>query len=192
MVSVVLFIGSLPYVINQRNKARGIHAANQVWGEHSVLYKWPLGETKIGKLWITHHVDRETGLFVKTRTKTEFRDAFNNQIQNLVQKHGPPDYSIKEIIPTDAEIQNAYVSNESTRIEIFPCQLTPAIKLEFDRALSITTKSSTHSKGMEMGVDYDQPVYTLRNGKIIYIRLGNEWMGVFHEDGRLIFSVNQY
>lgn len=190
VISIAIFLVALPFVHQQRMIFRGVSSADESWATNAVIFEWPTPESTISGLRIWHHVDRDSGLMIQTRAPSDFCDAYNSEIRNLLHEHGAPQYSLTDVLPTDAEIGNTFLSGNMKPIANFPTKLTESIRLNVDGSLHIETTGTEFTKGMSMCVDYKNSVYTFDDGTLIYVRSGNHWMGVFHYDGRLLFTVN--
>ena len=127
---------------------------------------------------------------IQSRCESEFRDAYNGEINRLLSTNGLPPYSLTDVLPTNAEIHRMFTSGKMNVIERFPHQLTDSIKLDFDGGLHIETNRKENTRSASMCIDYDLPVFVNENDSLVYVKLGTRWMGVFLPDGRLLFEVN--
>ena len=188
--SLLIFLASLPRLNRQRMVANGIRYANESWPTHAVIYDWPPRSDSSTGILITSHVDRDSGLIIESRGESRFRDAYNRELDRLLSLNGPPDYSLRDLVPTDTEIHRIFTTGTMETVEQFPYQLTPSMNLQFRNALYIKTTGTEFTKGVSMCIDYDMPVYVQKHESLIYVKLGDKWMGVFHPDGRLLFEAH--
>ena len=189
VVALLMFVASIPLMHRQRMIANGVRYANESWPTHAVVYDWPPRTDSSTGIQITRHVDRESGLIIQNRSESEFRDAYNGEINRLLSANGPPDYSLSDILPAKTEIHRMFTSAKMNIAGQFPHQLTESIRLDFDGALHIETTGTEFMKGASMCIDYNLPVHVHQTESLIYVKLGGEWMGVFLHDGRPLFEV---
>jgi len=188
--SLLVSLASLPRLNQQRMVSNGIRYANESWPTHAVIYDWPPRSDSSTGILITSHVDRDSGLTIQTRAESTFREAHNREIDRLLSLNGPPEYSLRDLVPTDTEIHRMFTATTMETVEQFPHQPTASINLQFGGALSIKTTGTEFTKGASMYIGYNMPVYVQKHESLIYVKLGDKWMGVFHSDGRLLFEVH--
>tara|TARA_R100000789_G_scaffold70446_2_gene65941 strand:+ start:396 stop:1469 length:1074 start_codon:yes stop_codon:yes gene_type:complete len=178
-----------------------IECADSHWKTKAYIYLDSQFD-QIGDCSIHYGFDPETGLECKPRrADLGFADRYNERINELIERDGIPQYSIKAIIPETAKLIKMLDSNTMDLVENFPIDLTENIHLMRRGSSSrsgATNKSSDDylsivTPHISMSVDNCLlPVHTIKDGEIIYICSGSDWIGAFLSDGRMVISVSRF
>lgn len=176
---------------------RGRRLAEEDWnsGEPAVFVDLPR-QTHRG-VDITYDVDPETGLIIRwMRPDFGFSAAYNERVTQLLAEHGHPRWVQDVKVPDANQLVDWLDAADLTEIDAFPHEVTPSVvvmrrgrltrwgstSVNHDDSLSIVTEP-----GLLMGLGpLPGPVFVKREGPLAIIRQGNQWVGVFHEDGQPI------
>lgn len=184
---------------NVNNNA--IERADLDWKTNALVYReYEMGQ--IGDVTIDYDFDPETGLEYKHRmSDLGFADRYNARINQLIELHGIPEYSIKNIIPKPVDLAQILDATDLNVVGSFPIDLTENIHLmrrgSFSRWGGTSTSGSDSlsivTPYMHMGVgDGILAVHYKITDEIIYIRNGPDWVGAFLHDGRMIVSASRH
>jgi hypothetical protein len=186
-------------------RRRGAALADEEWRNGSATFygdRYEELEEPTSGVFVTYSGDRETGLPLRPkRPDFGFSEAYNLRIRELLRRHGRPDWSLKENIPTAAKLASELTASDMTEVTQFPHEVTPNIVLA--RGGTLTRWGSTWGSdgdslkivtkhggltSMAVGV---RAVSVKRDGDLVYIRDGQTWLSVYHQDGREIANVRK-
>jgi len=186
----------------------GQGAAERDWRhERAVVFVFsPNGITyRRGRYFFQPNYDSRTGLKVTYRSprrSDEFFKAYNQRVQELITAHGLPPWSVKEYLLPEDELIALLETRTMDQVSEFPQTLGPGLVLRKGGTFSRWDYTSSVPEdavqvearhGGSIGIsDSWLPLYVCRLGKdskIVVIRGNQNWLGVFHEDGRHFISV---
>ena len=165
-----------------------VEYAHEAWETRAFMYTNRFDDyLKVDDVLVSFDFDAETGLEYKRYFGDSQYAVLHNQIiEGLIEKHGLPEYSIKEMIPATSEVIEMLGSKTMNRIDQFPYDVNKSICLKQYGAISIVTDHGTHGVG-----DGTLPVDVKTMGQIIYIRNGPDWVGAFLPNGRMVVSATR-
>ena len=147
--------------------------------------------------------DRETGLIVKPKFRQKqsdrpgFYEGYNSTISQCIKQHGFPPGSLRGHIPSNQDLISALKSSELKEISTFPADITDNLVI-VDGGTFSRWGTTSGGEGIRIEARFGGSI-SVGNGtdvvhvgrwksdpQIVLIRLGNCWIGAFHEDGRYI------
>ncbi len=208
--ALLALAGAFPFVFRAYSFAelahRGRTQAEKDWNDQcaQVYVDWSDPFKYAGDSTLINEYDRTTGLKKSHRHReTQYVEAYNERIAELLREHGIPDWSMKDHLVDASDLIGMLDSAEMDPIEQFPYEINENIILfrrgtisrwggtmsSSDDGLSIGTKASL------VGVGNDKkPVSIGRLVKypdVVFIRNGDDWVGAFHESGRELSSATR-
>lgn len=183
----------------QRGKAR---AENDWNSGNAVLFTNDAGISCEHGIYFKYNYDRETGLLLRSMhydTNKRFYDGYNSTISQLLKANGVPPWSVRDYVLADKELTTALQSLDLKRVAAFPAEVSDSIVIVSGGVFSRWGCTSSGPgirietrRGATIGVgEGKDTVYvgrSLTRPRVVLIRMGNRWVGVFHEDGRFISS----
>ena len=161
---------------------------------------------QVERTMLTHNYDRATGLEIRPQHgRSQYEDAYNRRIRELLNQHGVPEWSMKDHIVSDDDLINMLDSEEMNEIGVFPYDVNANITLM--RRGPVTRWGVTSSKSRDDlsvltrhhgsaggGLDV-APVHVGQLSKypeVVFVRNGRSWIGAFHDSGRFLSSADRY
>lgn len=183
-------------------RSRGAARAIEDWeARRAVLYgnADSLASTPV----VEYRYDPKTGLRHEPRLHDfGFRDAYNAKIAELIATEGIPKWSMRRHVPTEKKLLEMLDSTTMMGIEQFPYDLTPGIVLfrkgEIHRwGSSMSSGDDSLSIGTEtaglIGVGSTaMPVHVAKEGEVVFIRNGQDWVGAFHRSGVYLGAASRH
>jgi hypothetical protein len=204
VIFAVLLCGAtaLPFGIRQallaQERQRGRTRAEEDWLKRSaIVYADHRTEFVDRKVMIDWMYDHATGLRLRTKMDDHgFSDAYNQRTSELVAENGVPDWSTAKGLIGNEELATLFESNQLAEIRTLPYYASQGIEVERGKVVESegqTARSDkeqlwikTKKSGIEATGGAGGPVFAGRLARfpnLVFIREGNNWLGVFHEDG---------
>ena len=182
-------------------KNNAIERANLDWKTNAVVYRDNEIE-QIGDVAIHYDFDPETGLEYQQHRRWDlgFANRYNARINQLIELHGLPQYSIKHVLPNPHEVAQLLDAIDLDVVDSFPLDLSENIHLMRRGFLSRWGRVATNNSDslsivtshMQMSTGHKVlPVHYKITDDVIYIRNGPNWVGVFLHDGRMIMAASR-
>jgi hypothetical protein len=172
-----------------------VHARTQAEEEWNAgaagLYEQPSGDR------VEHQYDPATGLRYRDQWhETRFSKAYNQRVRELLAEQGVPAWSMQKYLVPDNELLALLDADDFDAVITFPHEVNANIVLirggegesgstERDALLVAARESGViRTRGDGTAAVARRP----ENPGVIFIRNGRQWIGAFHESGRLLSS----
>lgn len=194
IASVGLLGGLFPTVYSatahHRDAVFGRASADDEWAAQAAGIFVDPGDSRqeyvVNDVRIQRYRDLATGLELRTSFRLGYEPAYNNRITEKLATEKSPAQAVISQLPTDDELVALLQSAEMTRIQTFPCKLTPDVEVD-----GLGSVAAAH---LSFGTSAPKSVYFCRLPKrrgVVFIRFDDTMVAAFSDEGELLVTATR-